>query len=113
MPPACVRLAVVFSLALTLHACERVSSTESDATLYWRAPTSHVDGSPLTDLAGYYLYYGDSPSALTHVLQLPDPGITGYVVRNLTRGVHYFSVSAYSESGAQSGLATPVRKVIP
>jgi ABC-type glycerol-3-phosphate transport system substrate-binding protein len=35
------------------------SSTNS-ATLTWDAPTTNVDGTPLTDLAGYKVYYGTS-----------------------------------------------------
>ena len=27
------------------------------AQLAWNAPTTHTDGTPLTDLAGYHLYY--------------------------------------------------------
>jgi hypothetical protein len=111
--PIGFRIAAILSLAATLHACERVSTSDSDATLIWRVPMEHIDGSPISDLAGYYIYYGDTPTALMHVVQLRDPAMTGYIVRNLPRGVHYFSVSAYTASGVQSGLAVPVSKVIP
>jgi hypothetical protein len=74
---------------------------------------NNIDGSPISDLAGYYIYYGENTAALMHVVQLRDPAMTRYVVRNLSRGVHYFSMSAYTASGVQSGLAVPVRKVIP
>ena len=95
------------------HGCERVSTSDADATLFWRVPMETIDGSPINGLAGYYIYYGDSPTALENVVQIRDPAMTGYVIRNLSRGVHYFSVSAYTESGAQSGLAAPVSKSIP
>jgi hypothetical protein len=108
-----IRTAAILILATTLHACERVSTSDLDATLFWRIPTENIDGSPISDLAGYYIYYGDSPTALMHVVQLRDPAVTGYIVRNLSPGAYYFSVSVYTASGVQSGLAAPVRKVIP
>lgn len=78
----------------------------------WDAPTKNTDGSPLESLAGYYIYYGDSPAALTHVIQIREPASRGYVVRHLSPGTHYFSVSAYTASGAQSGLCVPLSRVI-
>jgi ABC-type glycerol-3-phosphate transport system substrate-binding protein len=33
-------------------------SSSNSATLTWDAPTTNVDGTPLTDLAGYKVYYG-------------------------------------------------------
>ena len=31
----------------------------------WTAPTAHTDGTPLTDLASYRVYYGSEASCLT------------------------------------------------
>lgn len=36
----------------------------SSVTLSWDAPTKNEDGSDLTDLLGYKVYYGTSPSSL-------------------------------------------------
>ena len=37
------------------------------ATLSWTAPALNSDGSQLTDLAGYHIYYGTSPSSLSNM----------------------------------------------
>jgi hypothetical protein len=108
-----LRCAAILTIASLLNACEPAGPSPSDATLSWLIPTKNTDGSPIRDLAGYYVYYGDNPKIMTHAVQLRDPTSAVYVVRNLSPGPHYFSVAAYSASGAQSGLTTPVSKVIP
>src|SRR5690348_9234476 len=40
------------------------------AALSWVAPTQNSDGSQLTNLAGYNIYYGTDPSALTQTIQV-------------------------------------------
>ncbi len=39
-------------------------------TLSWYPPTQNADGSPLTDLAGYRVYYGHSADSLHQVITL-------------------------------------------
>jgi hypothetical protein len=108
-----VRCATILAVAYLLNACEWVGQPTSDVTLSWQRPTKNTDGSPIKDLSGYYIYYGDSPTALMHVVQLPNPASTDYIVRDLTAGTHFFSVAAYTASGAQSGLSAPASKTIP
>jgi hypothetical protein len=108
-----VRYAAILTFAPLLNACEHAGPSPSDATLSWAIPTRNTDGSPIHDLAGYYVYYGDNPKIMTHAVQLTNPAWAVYVVRNLSPGPHYFRVAAYSASGAQSGLTAPVSKVIP
>jgi len=35
-----------------------------EVRLSWSAPTQNADGTPLTDLQGYYIYAGDAPDAM-------------------------------------------------
>jgi len=42
-----------------------VAVNAADITLAWDRPTNNVDGSPLTDLAGYRLYYAPVVVAFT------------------------------------------------
>jgi hypothetical protein len=72
------------------------------ANLSWAAPTENTDGSPVTDLAGYTIYYGTNSSAMTQTIQVSQPSATSYVVNNLGTGTYYFAVSAYSSAGTQS-----------
>ena len=72
----------------------------------WHAPTRNTDGTPLTDLAGYTIYYGTQPGALTSTLQVADPAATHAVVRGLQPGTRYFvAISANNAAGGHSALA--------
>lgn len=57
----------------------------AQVTLSWDAPTTNTDGTKLTDLAGYYVYYGTASATYT---QKKDAGnVTTYQVNNLTDGL--------------------------
>jgi Putative Ig domain/Fibronectin type III domain len=77
-------------------------ATANNALLDWTPPTENNDGSVLTDLAGYKVHYGTSPDQLTQVINLPNPGLTSYVVDNLTAGTWYFAVTSYATGGVES-----------
>ena len=95
-------LCVIFVLGL-------LSSTAlaGSVTLSWDAPTTNEDGSPLTDLGGYTLYWAtqsggyaapagnlDVGNALTVTVDVPDNT--------------WFVVTAYDTSGNQSGYSNEV-----
>ena len=83
-----------------------------EATLSWQAPDQNTDGSALTNLAGYRIYYGTSAAALNQVIDIPNVGMTMYVVDNLTAGTYYFSIRAYNGGGAESELSNIVSSTI-
>jgi hypothetical protein len=70
--------------------------------LSWTAPTQYTDGSPLTDLAGYKIYYGTEPGNYSVTIQLDNPGLTTYVVEYLTPNTYYFAVTAINSTGIES-----------
>lgn len=72
------------------------------ATLDWTPPTQNSDGSVLTNLAGYTVYYGTSPDKLTESVKVSNPGMAAYTLSNLASGTWYFAVTAYSSSGIES-----------
>ena len=76
--------------------------TSGTATLDWMPPTENADGSVLTNLAGYTVYYGTSPSSLTQSLKVTNPGLSAYTVSNLPSGTWYFAVTSYSSTGVES-----------
>jgi hypothetical protein len=73
-----------------------------NAALDWTPPTENSDGSVLTNLAGYNVHYGTSRDALTQVERLTNPGLTSYVVDNLSAGTWYFAISSYATNGSES-----------
>jgi hypothetical protein len=82
------------------------------ATLSWEAPTTNTNGSALTDLAGYRIYYGSNPEDLTQSVHIASVGIQTYVIDNLEPGTWYFAVMAVTSAGAESALSNVVSKTI-
>ena len=73
--------------------------TIGSVTLNWEAPTENTDGTPLTDLAGYYVWYGTSSISMQSI-QINNPGLLTYVVGNLVYGQQYqFFMTAYDSFG--------------
>ena len=88
------------------------SSAGGAATISWEAPTTNTDGTPLTDLAGYRIYYGSSPDKLGHSVQIKTIGLQTYVIDDLQSGTWYFAVMAVASDGSESGLSDIVSKTI-
>ena len=88
-------------------------ATSGSATLSWTAPTMNSDGSALTDLAGYHIYYGTSPSTMSTVINIGTVATTTYTLSNLASGTWYFAATAYTTSGLESALSGTVSKAIP
>ena len=82
------------------------------ATLSWTPPTTNTDGSPLTNLAGYRVYWGPAAGSYTSSVTLNNPGLTSYVVENLAPGTYYFVVSARNSSGVESAMSNSGSKTI-
>lgn len=68
---------------------------EGSVTLSWIPPTTNDDGSPLK-LTGYRIYWGPSDDRFTHSLLVDNPGLTRYVVEQLSAGTWYFVATALS-----------------
>jgi hypothetical protein len=79
-------------------------------TVSWRAPTRNTDGSPLTDLTGYTIYYGTQHRIYTTEILIDDPSATRAVVHGLQPGIYYFfAVTANSASGRHSMFSSEAR----
>jgi hypothetical protein len=77
-------------------------TADGTATLTWVAPTENADGTPITDLAGYTLYYGTNPSDLTQSITVSGAASTTTAVKDLAAGTYYFAVAAYNAMGLES-----------
>jgi hypothetical protein len=87
----------------------REGGGSGSVTLSWTAPTTREDGTPLTDLAGYYIRYGRMSKIYDEQIKIENPGIVTYVVEPLRPGVWYFVASAYDSSGQESNLSNQVK----
>jgi hypothetical protein len=84
------------------------------ATLSWTAPTQNEDGSPLTDLAGYRVYWGTSSRNYSNSVTINNPGVTTYVVENLLAGrTYFFATTAGNGDGVYSDYSVEASKAIP
>jgi len=89
-----------------------VAVTSGSATLTWQPPTTRTDGSPLNDLAGYRVLWGTTRGQYPNSVRLTNPGITSYVVNNLSPATYYFVVVAVDSKGIESGYSNEASKTI-
>lgn len=107
-----LRLFFIF-LLWTLSACGGSGGGNgggsSSVTLAWDKPETNVDGTPLTDLEGYVVYYGVEPDFYYHpekIIGKQEAKETSVTIRNLYPGTYYFVVTAYDKYGYESEPAT-------
>lgn len=98
--------------SLPAFAISVTQAANGSLTLNWTAPTTNTDGTPLVDLAGYTILYGMSPTALAQSAKVANPGITTYVISNLSPGTWYFALSAFNAAGASSTASTPASAIV-
>jgi hypothetical protein len=89
------------------------NSSTGNATLSWTAPSENSDGSALTDLGGFKIYYGGALTQLTNSITLTNPGLLTYVVAELPIGTtYYFAVTAVTRTGVESAQSDVVSTTI-
>jgi hypothetical protein len=81
-------------------------------TLNWTPPTQNDDGTTLTDLAGYKIYWGTTPGNYPNSVTITNAGMTSYVVDNLVPGTYEFVATSYNEAGVESVYSDPTTKVV-
>ena len=79
------------------------------AILQWDAPTTNTDSTPLTDLAGYRIYYGPSATQLNRTI---DVGLVTTYTLQLLPGTYYFAVTSKNTAGIESDYSNIVTKTI-
>ena len=98
-------IAVSDGIATSSLAAFNIAVTQvalGNVTLSWAAPTQNADGSALTDLAGYKIYYGKDSRKYDHEISIDNPGITTYVVDNLVPDTYYFAATSFNSTGVES-----------
>ena len=88
------------------------SSGDGTALLSWTPPTENTDGSALTDLAGYKIYYGTASNNYTQSVTIDNPGLSSYQIDNLTAADWYFVITAVNSSDIESAYSAEVSKTI-
>ncbi len=81
--------------------------------LSWQPPTQREDGTPLVGLSGYRLLFGRTSRQYTEEIRIENPGITSWVIENLTSGTWYFAMTAFDEEGLESDLSAEAVRTVP
>ena len=80
-------------------------------TLNWTAPTENEDGSILTDLDKYRIYWGTNPGNYPNSVTI-DAGTTTYIVENLAAGTYEFVATSINAAGVESVFSNPATKTV-
>jgi hypothetical protein len=88
------------------------TSGPNTATVSWSAPTENTNGTALTNLIGYNIYYGSSAGALTNKININTVGIQTYVIDNLSSGNWYFALTSINSAGVESALTDTVEATL-
>jgi hypothetical protein len=82
------------------------------ASVSWTLPTQNTDGTPLTDLAGFRVYYGNDPAALSRSVTLNGASNNRYVLSNLAPGTWYVTVRPFNTAGVEGDATAILSKTI-
>ena len=82
------------------------------ANVSWVAPTQNMDGSALTNLAGFKVLYGTSSTALTNTKTVDDMTSRSTTISSLSPGTWYFTVRAYTSAGKESTDSNVTSKAV-
>ncbi|MCX7590677.1 MAG: immunoglobulin domain-containing protein [Kiritimatiellae bacterium] len=83
-------------LTTTVHA--------ASVTLAWDPPTENTDGTPLTDLVAYNVYYGQATRS--YPWKVPVESIPEATITDLADGTtYYFAVTAVNSAGIESDFS--------
>ncbi len=79
-------------------------------TLSWNAPTQNEDGTSLTDLAGYRIYWRQGSGNYSNSISINDSNSTTVAVNNLSPGSYEFVATSFNTSGIESRYSAPVTR---
>ncbi len=98
--------------SLNAFAIEVAQVTNGSATVSWLPPLQRVDGSALTNLAGYRIRYGTNAAGMDRLLRVDGAGTTSIVIGGLVPGKWYFAVTAVDAGGLESAPSNAASKTI-
>lgn len=95
--------------SLTPFAITVTTSATRSVTLSWTSPTRNTDGTRLTDLAGYRVYYGQESRDYSGTVNVPAAATQSVVIENLAAGTWYFAIRSFNREGVLSGFSGEVK----
>lgn len=96
---------LVSSVALAQPPLPPTPAPSFQTRLEWAAPTTNTDGSALTDLAGYEVFYAAGlDAAWSDPIDVPADRVAYVLTQNTLQPdtLYYFTVRAYNAEGVRS-----------
>ncbi|MEL6215679.1 MAG: hypothetical protein AAFQ99_08385 [Pseudomonadota bacterium] len=84
--------------------------TSGNIEVAWTPPTAKVDGTALTDLAGYRFYLGRESGRYSQMVSVNNPGLSRMVLENLEGGTWFVAMTSMRLNGVESDLSNEVAK---
>jgi len=87
--------------------------TPAAGMLLWDQPTSNTDGSPITDLTAYRVYYGTTPGSYIASINVGNVTSVSLSVLSSTvpaPGIYYIAVTALDVTGNESAYSNEIQK---
>ncbi len=101
----------IFIITCLITLLSSSSSFAGDVTLSWTPPAINEDGTYITDLAGYKVYYGTTSGNYSGTIDVGN--MISYHLNDLgDRLTYYFAVTAYDTSGNESQYSNEVSRFI-
>jgi len=89
-----------------------VGTATGSFAVSWMPPTERSDGSVLTNLAGYKIYWGTARGDYPNSVTLRTPGLAAYVIEDLSPGTYYLVMTALDADGIESGYSNVAAKTV-
>jgi hypothetical protein len=103
---------VVMTMVMAALHVWATTAEAAQGTLAWSATTTNTDGTPITGLAGYNVYFGSVSGSYQQKVDVGN--VTSYMLSNLADGsTYYFATSAYNTAGQESALSKELSKTFP
>jgi hypothetical protein len=100
------------STSLASFSISVVATATGAATLSWTPPQTNTDGSALTDLANYRIYWGTAQNNYPNSKVVPSSAGSTAIVDQLTPATWYFVVTAIDTQGNESAYSTAAQKTV-
>ena len=84
-------------------------NTTGSVTLNWTSPTTNTDGTPLTNLDAYRVFYGQASRSYGKSVYVPAATTHSVVIEGLAAGTWYFAIKSINASGVASAYSGEVR----
>jgi hypothetical protein len=93
-----------------------LSTIGGSTTLTWQPPAFNVDGTPLSNLTAFNVYWGTTPGTYpnsTSIAHIAGTATRSHTVTGLGTGTWYFVVTALNAKGIESPYSNAWSKTVP